>query len=106
MEVAPIFSFVMMVNGPANASAATLCRDPSKAPAVTAPPAAGELRLLGGLCRYDQNMTEVTGLVGNVEGPQDPKFRNLIVAAMMELTTPMTAQRVMHNMDTGGANGK
>jgi hypothetical protein len=99
-DVAPIFSFVMLVNGPQNATAASLCRDPTKAPASTEALPAGEIRLLGGLCRYDQNMSEVTGRIDGVSGPQDPKFHNLIVAAMQELTTPMTTQRLMH--DTGG----
>lgn len=106
-DVAPIFSFVMLVNGPQNATAASLCRDPSKAPAVTQPPTAGEVHILGGLCRYDQNMSEVTARVDGVSGPQDPKFHNLIVAAMQELTTPMTTQRLMHDMggnDGGGNN--
>lgn len=97
-DVAPIFSFVMLVNGPQNATAASLCRDPSKAPAATQAPIAGEFRLLGGLCRYDQNMSEVTGRVDGVTSPQDPKFHKLIVAAMQELTTPMTTQRLMHDM--------
>lgn len=103
---AKIFSFVMLVNGPRNATAAALCRDPSKAPAATQAPVAGEVRLLGGLCRYDQNMTEVTGRVDGVTGPQDPKFHKLIVAAMQELTTPMTTQLLMHNTggDDGGSN--
>lgn len=102
-DVAPIFSFVMLVNGPQNATAASLCRDPSKAPASVQAPAAGEMRILGGLCRYDQYMSEVTARVDGVNGPQDPKFHSLIVAAMQELTTPMTTQRLMH--DTGGGEG-
>jgi hypothetical protein len=102
---ARIFSFVMLVNGPQNATAASLCRNPSKAPASTQAPIQGQVRLLGGLCRYDQSMTEVTGQVDGVTDPNDPKLHNLIVAAMMELTTPLTTQRLMHDIggnDSGG----
>lgn len=101
-NVAKMFSFVMLVNGPRDATAAALCRDPSKAPAgITAPPA-GEVRLIGGLCRYDQDMAEVTGRIDGVSGPQDPRFRKLIVAATQELTTPQTNQRLLlHNNDGG-----
>jgi hypothetical protein len=102
---AKIFSFVMLVNGPANATAASLCRDPSKAPASTQALPQGQVRLLGGLCRYDQNMTEVTGQIDGVTGPDDPKLKNLIVAAMMELTTPMTTQRLMHDIGGNDSTG-
>jgi hypothetical protein len=101
-DVAKIFSFVMLVNGPRNATAAELCRDPAKAPAAVTAPPAGEVRLIGGLCRYDQDMAEVTGRIDGVSGPQDPRFRNLIVAATHELTTPQTNQRLLlHNNDGG-----
>jgi hypothetical protein len=105
-DVAKMFSFVMLVNGPLNATAAALCADPSKAPAATAAPTTGEVRLIGGLCRYDQDMAEVTGQVEGVTGPQDPKFHNLIVAATQELTTPQTNQRLLlHNNDGGDGGG-
>jgi hypothetical protein len=101
-DVAKIFSFVMLVNGPRNATAAELCRDPSKAPAAITATPAGEVRLIGGLCRYDQDMAEVTGRIDGVNGPQDPRFRRLIVAATQELTTPQTNQRLLlHNNDGG-----
>jgi hypothetical protein len=101
-DVAKIFSFVMLVNGPRNATAAELCRDPSKAPAAITATPAGEVRLIGGLCRYDQDMAEVTGRIDGVNGPQDPRFRKLIVAATQELTTPQTNQRLLlHNNDGG-----
>lgn len=102
---ARIFSFVMLVNGPRNATAAALCRDPSQAPAATEAPGPGEFRLIGGLCRYDQNMAEVTGRVDGVAGPQDPKVHKLIVAATQELTTPqVTEHLLLHNHDSGGGD--
>ena len=104
-DVGQMFSFVMLVNGPRNATAASLCRDPSRAPASIEAPPAGEIRLIGGLCRYDQNMAEVTGRVDGVSGPQDPKFRTLIVAATQELTSPqVTEHLLLHNHDSGGTN--
>lgn len=106
-DAAKIFSFVMLVNGPRNATAASLCRDPSQAPATTEPPVSGEIRLIGGLCRYDQNMAEVTGRIDGVNGPQDPRFRNLIVAATHELTTPqVTEHLLLHNHDSGGGSNR
>jgi hypothetical protein len=64
--------------------------------------ATGEVRLVGGLCRYDQDMTEVTGRIDGVSGPDDPRFRRLIVAATQELTTPQTTERlILHNNDGG-----
>jgi hypothetical protein len=101
-DVGQMWSFVMMVNGPLNVTAASLCADPSKAPATQALPA-GEFRLVGGLCRFDKNMTEVTGRLYNVTGPDDPRVSRLIMAATQELTTPRTTGRFMHDHDSGGS---
>jgi hypothetical protein len=103
-NVGQMWSFVMMVNGPLNVTAAALCRDPSQAPALTQEPPSGEFRLVGGLCRFDKNMTEVTGRVQGVTGPDDPRVRRLIVAATQELTTPRVTERFLHDHDSGGGN--
>jgi hypothetical protein len=105
-NVGQMWSFVMMVNGPLNVTAATLCRDPSQAPALTEALPTGEFRLVGGLCRFDKNMTEVTGRLQGVTGPDDPRVHRLIVAATQELTTPRTAERFLHNGESDGGSQK
>ncbi|MGE5540147.1 MAG: hypothetical protein ACM30I_16145 [Gemmatimonas sp.] len=103
-NVGQMWSFVMMVNGPRNVTAAALCRDPAQAPALTEALPAGEFRLVGGLCRFDKNMTEVTGRLEGVTGADDPRVRRLIMAATQELTTPTTADRFLHQNDSSGSN--
>jgi hypothetical protein len=57
------------------------------------------------MCRYNDDMIEVNGKIDNVVGPQDPRFHTLIQAAMIELTTPQTNERLLlHNNDGGDSN--
>jgi hypothetical protein len=106
-DVAKIFSYVMLVNGPSDLTAAALCRDPARIPVAVQPTPTGEVRLVGGLCRYDQDMVEVTGRLDGLSGPQDPRFRGLIAAAMQEMTSPKETEHLLlhnHDSDGGGSN--
>lgn len=106
-DVAKIFSFVILVNGPQDLTAAALCRDPARMQVQAAPTASGEVRLVSGLCRYDEDMVEVTGRLDGLSGPQDPRFHNLIAAAMQEMTSPKeTEHLLLHNHDSGDGGNR
>jgi hypothetical protein len=52
---------------------------------------------VGGLCKFDKNMTEVTG-AGRADRPRRSKVRRLIVAAPQEL--------LLHDHDSSRGNEK
>lgn len=102
-NVGKMFSYVMVLNAPPGVTAEAVCSNPSRIPAITQAPPAGEVRLLGTMCRYDADMIDVSARADNIIGPQDPRFHRLIQATMMELTTPLTNDRLLlHNNDSGG----
>lgn len=102
-NVGKMFSYVMVLNGPPDITADAVCRNPSKIPALKQAPPPGEVRFLGTMCRYDADMIDVDARAENITGAQDPRFRELIRTAMLELTTPLTEDRLLlHNDDDGG----
>lgn len=85
-DTARTFWFAMMINGPNDVSAATLCANPSKPypPAPTVSP--GHITLVGGLCRNTRVMMGVTGRVDGVMDITDIKFHQLIAGVVLQLT--------------------
>jgi hypothetical protein len=83
------YHYVMMWNGPEDVTAAQLCANPRQPrPAAPAASAGGDVVLVAGLCRYDKATNGVTASASDVTGPGDVKFRNVVQAAMLELTRP------------------
>jgi hypothetical protein len=102
-NVGRMFSYIMVLNPSDGLTADAACNNPSKIPDVTQAPPAGVTRLLATMCRYDASMIGTNARAVNVTSPQDPRFRELIRTAMMELTTPLTRDGLLlHNDDGGG----
>ena len=96
-----MYHYVMMWNGPRDVTAADLCVNPRQPqPAAAAASAGGDVVLVGALCRFDKATNGVTATAGDVTGPGDVKFRQVIVTAMQELTRPN--QRGLFQRDNGG----
>lgn len=105
-NVGKMFSYVMVLNAPDDLTAEAACNNPSKIPVVTQAPPVGAVHLLGTMCRYDASMIDTNARAVDVTGPQDPRFRELIRTAMMQLTTPLTSDSLLlHNEDSGGGGG-
>jgi hypothetical protein len=88
-----IFSFAIMLNGPAGVTGANLCGR-SSAPTGTSPSSGGEVHLIAGLCRYDQAVTNVEVRISGATGPSDPKFAGMIATAVRSLTPPIVTNRM------------
>jgi hypothetical protein len=101
-NTARMYFFVMAINGPLDLTGASLCARPSQPITPVAMPA-GEIRLEAALCRNNKITTSVAGRASGVSGPADPKFRELIVAAVQDITRP-NQQRIdrRDEDDTGG----
>lgn len=101
-NTARMYFYVMAINGPLDLTGGSLCSRPSQ-PITPVVMPAGEIRLEAALCRYNKNTTSVAGRASGVTGPADPKFRQLIVAAIQDITRP-NQQRIdrQDNDDTGG----
>ncbi|HTI88539.1 MAG TPA: hypothetical protein VL966_18210 [Alphaproteobacteria bacterium] len=100
-----IYHYVMMWNGPEDVTAAQLCANPRLAqPSAPAASAGGEVVLRAGLCRYDKATNGVTASAANVTGPGDVKFRNVIEAAMLELTRPNQQDFFDRDKDSSDSN--
>jgi hypothetical protein len=100
-NTARMYHYVMMWNGPRDITVAQLCANPSQPiPAAPNAGADGNLLLVAGLCRYDKATNGVTVTASGVTGPGDVKFRQMIVAAVQELTRPN--QRDIFQRDTDG----
>lgn len=102
-DAAQIYSYIVMVNGPGNINAASLCRQPLQAISSVDFPAPGELSIVADLCRYDKVTNSVSGRVTGITGPDDPKTGNLIALSILELTKP-DQQRVDFDRDHGDSN--
>ncbi|MGE5539468.1 MAG: hypothetical protein ACM30I_12690 [Gemmatimonas sp.] len=84
-----MYHYVMMWNGPRDVTVSNLCANPARPqPAAPNAGADGTLVLIAGLCRFDKATNGVTVTAGNVAGPGDVKFRQMIVSAVQELTRP------------------
>lgn len=68
------YRVVMMFNAPANAAGDDACAEKTVATATSGK----QLSLLTTFCNGDVALTESTGWVSNVAGPDDAKFRELI----------------------------
>jgi hypothetical protein len=90
------YSIVMMVNGPSDITAANLCANPALADtAASTSYTPTNVRLVSALCRYDQEISDSTG-VAHINGPNDPALHNLISSAAVDLTGPSTVS-TQHN---------
>lgn len=85
------FSVAIMINGDNDATGAGLCAGQTKA--TSAATANGDINLVAGLCRYDVAVSEISGRIDGVSGVQDPKFAQLLAAAIRELTPPLSTFR-------------
>jgi hypothetical protein len=103
-NVGKMFSYVMVLNPSEGLTADAVCNNPSKIPAITQAPPSGVTRLLATMCRYDASMIGTNARAVDVTSPQDPRFRELIRTAMMELTTPLTRDGLLLHNDDGGGN--
>jgi hypothetical protein len=101
-NTARMYFYVMAINGPLDLTGGSLCARPSQ-PIIPIALPAGEIHLEAALCRYNKNTTSVTGRASGVTGPADPKFRELIVSAVQDITRP-NQQRIdsLDNDDSGG----
>ena len=101
-NTARMYFYVMAINPPRDLTGAALCARPSQ-PIAPGPVAAGEIRLEAALCRFNKVATSVAGRATDVAGPADPKFRELIVAAVQDVTRP-NQQRIdrRDSDDSGG----
>jgi hypothetical protein len=70
---------------------------------ATAPNAAG-VTLVAALCRYDKSTSAVTAR-SDATGPNDPKFRELVRTAMLQLTQPNQFNVQHPGDDEGGSSG-
>jgi hypothetical protein len=86
-NTARMYFYVMAINGPLDLTGASLCERPNQ-PLRTVNVPAGEIRLEAALCRFNKVTTSVAGRASGVTGPADPKFRDLIVAAVQDVTRP------------------
>lgn len=71
-----------------------------------APTSEAGVTLVAALCRYDKSTSAVTARAASVTGPNDPKFRELVRTAVLELTRP-NQMNIQHrgNNDGGGSSG-
>lgn len=106
---AKIYSYAMMFNGPGEATGSALCAQPQAmssippTPGRTAESGSGAVILVAALCRYNVATMGVTARVANVSGPDDPKFRSLVRAAVFELTRP-NQRGILREHDSGSNN--
>lgn len=90
------FSVAVAINGPANATGASLCAGTVKQAGA---PTVGNVSLVAGLCRYGVAVSEVSGRTTGVNGVQDPKFSELVAKAIRELTPPNSTFRTNHDSE-------
>lgn len=100
-NTARMYFYVMAINGPLDLTGASLCQRPSQPLAATAVPN-GEIRLEAALCRFNNVATSVEGRASGVTGPADPKFRELIVSAVQDMTRPNQQRIDRPDNDEGG----
>jgi hypothetical protein len=95
------FSIIVLLNGPANATGAGLCSGQALRNVGTA--AAGDVRLIAGLCRYGVAVSETSGQTSGVSSAQDPKFAQLAAGAIRELVPAISTYRTGSDQsDSGG----
>jgi hypothetical protein len=100
-----MYHYVMMWNGPRDVTAAELCANPRQPrPGDPAASAGGRVVLIGALCRFDKATNGVTASASNVTGPGDVKMRQVIVAAVQELTRPNQRDIFQRDQDNRGFN--
>lgn len=87
-EMAQVYSYVVMVNGPHSVNAASLCNKPLQAITSEPMPVAGELSIVADLCRFDKVANSVSAKVTGVMGPDDSKTGAIIALSVLELTRP------------------
>lgn len=86
-DVDKMFSYVMMIDGPADITAAELCAKPAQ-PQPMRSATTGEVTLVASLCRYNETMLGVSGRVSGAKGLDNPALSRLIADATQELTRP------------------
>ena len=85
------FSVAVLINGPANATAAGLCS--GKVPTGNSAVSSGDIRLTAGLCRYGVAVSETSGRISGVSSLQDPKFADLAAGTIRELVPAISTYR-------------
>jgi hypothetical protein len=90
-EPSGYFSFVMMMNGPANLTAVSLCAH--SVAAGTTLSNASDIRVTGALCRYSEAVSEVSARVSGATSLQDAKFADLIATTVRNLTPTSKSDR-------------
>lgn len=87
------YTIVAVVNGPGETTGDQLCADPAMADGVAAmsqQPMTVQPRahVTEALCHYNSAISSVDGYAGNIQGVNDPKFRQMIASTTLELTDP------------------
>lgn len=96
-DVARMYSFVMMMNGPKDVTAEALCANPQKSHPMVQPSKPGDVTLTAGLCRYTEEMTDVSGRVSGVNDLGDPRLHELIADSVHEMTRPINTDPFDHH---------
>ena len=81
----PAFKTVVLFNPARNANPERLCTTTDR---PEAPPAPGEVRVMGALCNGDTRLTSATGFVTGVEGPDGPAVGRLLRQLGLSLFPP------------------
>jgi hypothetical protein len=86
----PAFRTVVLFNPARNANPKRLCTSNER---PEAPPAPGEVGVMGAVCNSDTRLTSATGHVTGVEGPQDPAVDRLLRQLGLSLFPPAPGVR-------------
>lgn len=98
------YKVVMLFNGPVNAQADALCRQPSQYASVAPAAVGGDTHVLATFCRFDAPLTEVNGRASGVNTVSDARFASLIQQTMTDLF-PARDDRPQRDSDKGNSGG-
>lgn len=104
-KTARIYSYAMAFGDP-SVTGAHLCKAKGKASTSSKASAASSkgLILVAALCRYDKSTAAVTARATGATGPSDPRFREMIRGAVLELTRT-NQMDIQHPGNSGGGFG-
>jgi hypothetical protein len=99
------YKVVMLFNGPDNAQAAPLCREPAQYAAATPRTSiGGDTNVLAAFCWFDAPLTEVSGRASGVTAVSDARFASLIQQTMTDLF-PTRDERPHRDSDRSNGGG-
>lgn len=82
----PVYRVHMLWNGPLSANGNRLCDGTPLEGGGAAPD--GRVRLVAAFCRSDRAATYLVGSIGDVTGPDDPRFLRFVQQVTMQLFPP------------------